>query len=228
MQGVIFDVDGTLVATNDAHIEAWRRAFASYGYEIPRARILPEVGKGGDMLVPALIGDEGNAKDGEGLRKRHGEEYLAIVRRERVAVLPGAIELLETLRDRGTRTALATSSKVAHLEATLRSAGVDFRKLVDEVVTASDAESSKPAPDIVVAAIGELGLPADQCLFVGDTAHDATACAGAGVPFIGLTSGGNTRQSLLEAGALGVWANPQDLLAHFDEAIERTSVARDR
>ena len=226
VRGAIFDVDGTLVATNEAHVEAWRRSFRAFGYDVTREQILPEVGKGGDNLVPAVIGEEGEAENGDRLRRRHAEEFLAIARSTRFAVLPGAIELLAALRERGLRTALATSSKAEHLEATLRSAGIDFRELVDEVVTATDAEASKPAPDIVVAAVDRLGLPPSRCLFVGDTPHDGTACAGAGVPFLGVTSGGNPAGALLEAGALFVWSDPGELLEHLDAALDIVTASR--
>ena len=53
LDGMVFDVDGTLVDSNAAHVDAWRRAFERYGYKIPPDRIFAEIGKGGDQLGPA-------------------------------------------------------------------------------------------------------------------------------------------------------------------------------
>ena len=58
LDALIFDVDGTLVDTNGLHIEAWQRAFASMGYKVAADRIFVEVGKGGDTLVPSILGPE--------------------------------------------------------------------------------------------------------------------------------------------------------------------------
>jgi HAD superfamily hydrolase (TIGR01509 family) len=226
MRGMIFDVDGTLVDTNDAHIDAWHRAFAACGYDVPRERILPEVGKGGDMLVPSVIGEANDERDGERLRQLQSDGFLATARRTRFPVFPGGIELLEELRRRRIQTAIATSSRAEHLEATLRSAGIDLRRLVEEVVTASDADASKPAPDVVLAAVRKLRREPDECIMVGDTAHDGEACARAGVPFLGVLCGGKSRETLLAAGAMGVWPTPRDLLENLDAALELAAVPR--
>jgi phosphoglycolate phosphatase-like HAD superfamily hydrolase len=112
-----------------------------------------------------------------------------------------------------------------YLDATLESAGLDLKPLADEIVTADDAESSKPAPDIVVAAVGKLDLAPAQCVMIGDTPHDAAACRGAGVPFIGLSCGGWSADPLRQAGAVAVYADPVDLLEHLAHALARAADA---
>ena len=72
VQTALFDLDGTLVDTNDAHVEAWLAAFRDFGYHVPRSRILPEIGKGGDKLVPSILGEESDEQDGEALLTRMG------------------------------------------------------------------------------------------------------------------------------------------------------------
>src|SRR5690349_15950942 len=79
LSAVIFDIDGTLVDTNGLHVEAFVRAFGSRGYKVPADRIFQEIGKGGDHLVPALIGREGDEKDGEAIREKQPEEYRELV-----------------------------------------------------------------------------------------------------------------------------------------------------
>src|SRR6476661_8228264 len=57
---ILFDVDGTLVDTNDLHAVAWREAFAHFGHDVPLADIRWQVGKGGDNLIPSLLPDVGD------------------------------------------------------------------------------------------------------------------------------------------------------------------------
>ena len=222
---MIIDIDGTLVDTNPAHVEAWQRAFQRFGYDVPVQRIIPEIGKGGDKLVPSVLGQQAEERHGEALRKAQKEEFLAIAKREQFRVFPGVPELFRALRERRIRTALATSSDDKHLDATLASAGIDLRKLVDVVVTKSDAPSSKPAPDLIVAALEELDLPPGQCAMVGDTVYDGQACQAAGIVFLGVLSGGSTETALLEAGARAVWRDVAHLLADLDRALEIASLA---
>jgi HAD superfamily hydrolase (TIGR01549 family) len=225
LRGMIFDIDGTLVDTNPAHVMAWRRAFERFGFNVPTARIEVEIGKGGDKLVPSVLGEDVDNRLGEALRRAQKEEFLAIANSKHFRVFPGVPEIFRALRDRRIRTALATSSDEKHLEATLASAGVDLTRLVDVVVTKSDAEESKPAPDIVIAAVKRLGLSAARCAMVGDTVYDGQACQSAGVVCMGVLTGGTPEVELLEAGAIAVWRDVAHLLKDLDRAIEIASLA---
>jgi HAD superfamily hydrolase (TIGR01549 family) len=225
VRAMIFDIDGTLVDTNPFHVEAWGRAFQRLGFEVPAERIVVEIGKGGDKLVPSILGQEVEERQGEALRKAQKEEFLAIAQGERFRVFPGAKEMFPALRKRGIRTALATSSDDKHLDATLASAGVDLRRLADVVVTKSAAGASKPSPDIIVAAVDKLALPSYQCAMVGDTVYDGQACQAAGVIFLGVLSGPATEAELFEAGARGVWQDVGRMLAELDRVLEIASLA---
>src|SRR5919107_1825803 len=150
LRGMIFDLDGTLVDTNPAHIEAWRRAFQRLGFEVPVERIVPEVGKGGDKLVPSVLGREAEERYGEELRKRQKSEFLEIARRQRFRIFPGTVEIFEALRERGIRTALATSSDEKDLAATQCAMVGD---------TVYDGEACQAAG---VAFLGVLSGPADE------------------------------------------------------------------
>lgn len=216
-QAIIFDVDGTLVDTNEAHVEAWERAFARLGYAVSRGRLRPQIGKGGDKLVPALIGAERGARDGEALREAHSEAFAEVAKRTRFRVFPGVREVMGELRRMGLKVAVATSSNAEHFDAVMKSAGLAITALADEVVTKSEAGESKPAPDLVEAALAKLSLPADRCVMVGDTPYDAEASRKAGVPCVGLLCGGIfSGPELIAAGAREVFATPEELRRHLD------------
>jgi phosphoglycolate phosphatase-like HAD superfamily hydrolase len=225
MRGMIFDVDGTLVDTNPAHVEAWCRAFRRLGFEIPPERIVPEIGKGGDKLVPAILCPEVEDRLGGELREAQKAEFLEIARTRRFRVFPGATDIFNALQGRGIRTALATSSDEKHLAATSASAGIDLTRLPDVVVSRSPDEPSKPSPDLVVDAVQKLELPASHCAMVGDTVYDGEACQGAGVAFLGVLTGPATEQQLLDAGAIAVWRDVGHLLSELDRAIDMAALA---
>ena len=186
LSALIFDLDGTLLDTNDAHVESWVRAFDRLGYKVFPDRVGPEIGKGGDNLVPSILGDDAEARDGERLREAATEEFLKIAKERRFALYPKVEELLDSLRGRGLRLALATSSSTTNLDAMFESAGVDLRDRFDVVVTKSDVETSKPAPDVILAALGKLGLSPAQCAMIGDTPFDAISARRAGVVTLGV------------------------------------------
>jgi beta-phosphoglucomutase-like phosphatase (HAD superfamily) len=72
---VLFDLDGTLVDTNDLHVRAWHAALRAHGFGVAPDRIAVEVGKGGDQLVPDLLGEGAEREAGEPLRRAHGEAF---------------------------------------------------------------------------------------------------------------------------------------------------------
>jgi HAD superfamily hydrolase (TIGR01549 family) len=222
---MIFDVDGTLVDTNGAHVEAWRRAFQRLGFDVSAEQIFPEIGKGGDKLVPSILGPEVESGQGEQLRQAQKAEFLEIARREHFRTFPGAREIFAVLKDRGIRTALATSSDEKHLDATSASAGLRLRDLPDVVVAKSPEEASKPSPDLVDAAVEKLELQAASCAMVGDTVYDGEACQAAGVIFLGVLTGPASEQQLLHAGARAVWQDVGHLLNDLDRALDIASPA---
>lgn len=213
LYGMILDVDGTLIASNAAHARAWVDALAEYGYAVAYEQVYRRIGMGGDKLLPSLIGVEEDTATGEAIGQRRRqifmERYFPAVR-----PTPGARALLERLRAAGLRLVVATSAQADELEALVERAGV--RDLVPEATTSSDAPSSKPSPDIVVAALEKLGCAPEAAVMLGDTPYDIEAAGRAGIATIALRSGGWDDAGL--AGAVAIYDDPADLLAHLDES----------
>jgi HAD superfamily hydrolase (TIGR01509 family) len=220
---VILDVDGTLIDSNDAHARAWVEAFAEFGYEVPFETARRLVGMGGDKLIPAAIGLEAEDPRGQRLAERRGEIF-----RERhlptVRALPRVRELLDRLRQEGFELAVATSAQEEELRPLLRVA--EAEDLMGEAASASDADRSKPDPDIVKAALDKLGCPPGEAVMIGDTPYDIEAAGRARVSAIAFRSGGWDDESL--RGAVAVYDGPADLLQRFDESPLARAARRDR
>lgn len=206
--GVIFDLDGTLVDSNDAHALTWTEALAEFGFTVPFARVRPLIGMGGDKLLPALVGVAEDSPEGRPVVRRR--DVLMARAIEGLRPFPGARALLDELRARGRRLVLASSGRGGDVARILAGAGLDGA--FDAVVTASDAERSKPDPDIVQAALAALGP--GRAVMVGDTIYDLVAARRAGIPALALRCGGAPEADLADAAA--IYDDPADLLARLD------------
>ncbi|HEX3356196.1 MAG TPA: HAD-IA family hydrolase [Tepidisphaeraceae bacterium] len=224
LSAMIFDVDGTLVDSNPAHVDAWISALKKHQYNVSRDRIAVEMGKGGDKLVPSILGEEIEKRDGDSLRKASTEVFTKIAESTRLRLFPGVAALLMQLQQRGLKLAIATSSKKGELQTTQRSAGVDWTEYFDAITTGDDAKESKPAPHIIQAAIEKLGLSPAQCAMVGDTPFDADAARDGGLVCLGVTCGGmNDAKTLRATGMRKVYRDPADMAASLDDALRIAS-----
>lgn len=220
LRAMIFDIDGTLVDSNPAHVLAWEASFLECGYKVDRERIKLEIGKGGDKLVPDILGDQADEKDGDRLRKAEPKHFAKLVEQTGLSLFPGALQLVSAVRQRGMKTVLATSSGKNQLTALEKAANIKLEAMFDVMATADDADESKPAPDIVVAAVKKAQVAPEQCAMVGDTLYDAQAAKKAGVTPIGVLTGYQTKEDLLRAGARWIYKDTADLLQHLDAVIK--------
>jgi HAD superfamily hydrolase (TIGR01509 family) len=203
----LLDIDGTLLDSNDAQARSWVDALREGGYDVPFERVRPLIGMGADRLLPALSPDwSDESEPGKTIARRRGEIFKA---RYAAALLPtpGARELLLALASGGVACVAATSAKKGELDLLLARAGV--ADLIETASTSDDAETSKPAPDIVHAAMARSRAAAADCIFLGDTKYDVAAAASAGVPAIALRCGGSSDGDL--AGAVAIYDDPLSL-----------------
>jgi HAD superfamily hydrolase (TIGR01509 family) len=215
-QAAIFDVDGTLVDTNELHVAAWREVFLRYGKDVDKDALRAQMGKGGDQLMPVFWPQDDLAKFGEEMQALRVEifmrDYLP-----RSRPFPAVRQLFERIRRDGMRIALASSAKQPELQHHLESLGI--ADLVEGATSADDAEHSKPAPDIFQAALRRLpGVVASQAVVIGDSPYDAHAARRAGMHCIGVLTGGFSGRELLQAGAIAVYEDIADLARQYDES----------
>ena len=209
VRAALFDVDGTLVDSNYLHAVTWWQAFGQAGYGVSMANIHRAIGMGSDQMLGKLLPSDRDTDADADLRAAHSALYATYW--SRLRPLPGAADLLRACKERGLAVVLASSADEPEFNA-LRAA-LDAEDAIDAATFAGDVESSKPAPDLIQAALDRVGVPAQEAVFTGDTVWDVQACQKAGVPCIGLLSGGISRDELVAAGAAEVYPGPADLLA---------------
>jgi HAD superfamily hydrolase (TIGR01509 family) len=215
LKAVLFDVDGTLVDTNYLHTVAWWEAFAQAGHDVPMAPIHRAIGMGSGRMLDSLLPGDRDTDADEAIKTSHSALYS--VYWSRLRPLPGARRLLRACHDQGLRVVLASSADPDELEV-LRAA-LDADQAIDAATSAGDVEASKPAPDLVQVALDHAEAGPEESVFIGDAVWDVRAAQKAGVPCIGLLSGGSSRDELTEAGAAAVFDGPADLLEEFPDRL---------
>ena len=211
--GILLDIDGTLIDSNDANARAWMEALGQHGVEVNYVAIRQAVGMGGDNLLPQVAKLESDSPQGKAITETRGqilkEKYLP-----RLQAFAQVRDLLLRFQDAGLTLVVATSAKAEEAKTLLKIA--DSADLISEIATTEDAEKSKPNPDILYAALKKSGLSAEQVVMLADTPYDVQAAQKAGVGIVGVRCGGWTTKDL--EGTLAVYNDPADLLAHFEQS----------
>jgi HAD superfamily hydrolase (TIGR01509 family) len=210
IRGVIFDVDGTLVDSNDAHAHAWVDVLREHGSDVPFDRVRPLIGMGGDKLLPSVTELDARSTRAKAISERRSqifqERYLPSLR-----AFPGAGDLLRRLRAHGLTLVVASSAKEEELELLLALTGAADAFAAE--TSSDDVERSKPDPDVVHQALARLRCRPDEAVMIGDTPYDRAASANASVAFIGFRCGGWGDRDL--RGAVAIYDGPWHLHADF-------------
>lgn len=165
---------------------------------------------GSDKLLPEVAQLTKDSPQGQ----RLGEGWERIFMRDyqpHLRPFPQVRALVTRLREAGLKVAIASSSQAAQLDALLKVA--DIADLLDETTSSDDAAQSKPAPDIIGAALQKIGLGAAETLLIGDFPYDIEAAQKLGMRTVAVRCGGFSDAEL--AGAIAIYDDPADLLARF-------------
>lgn len=214
IRGVLLDIDGTLVDSNDAHARAWVEAFAKSGYHVSFDKVRACVGMGGDNLIQAVIGlckDNPHTKE---LTKNYTEIFRTVYR-PYVRAFPDAKELVERMHQNGLAVIAASSSQKADVEAMLAVVGIS--KIIDGYTSAADVDNSKPDPDLINVALKKSETSTNDTILIGDTPYDIQAAKRAGIFCIAFRSGGWKNHDL--DGAIEIYDGPSHLLAQYNKSV---------
>jgi len=202
----ILDIDGTLVDTNYQHALAWWQAMQQHDVDVPVWRLHRAIGMGGDQLIAAVAGDDVEEEKGDDIRTAEKPLFMAQI--AEVRLLPGADDLIRTLKRRGHEVVLSSSAKGDEVDHYLGM--LEASDHIADHTTSDDVEATKPEPDVVEAAMEKAGTR--KAVMIGDSVFDCEAAKRAGIPSIGLLTGGFGRGELLEAGASAVFESIAELI----------------
>ncbi len=213
VRGVILDMDGTLIDSNDAHAQAWLEAMEESGFHPGFEKVRRLIGMGGDFLIPQALGIDPQSEAGKTLSRRRKEifheRYLP-----NLTPFANVKELLLRMRAGGLKLVVASASRREELDAMMGRAAI--ADLIDETTSATDVNEPKPEADVIHAALAKLDLPPEAVLMLGDTPYDIEAASKAGVEVIALRCGGWDDAAL--KGARAIFWDAADLLKHYGES----------
>lgn len=182
--GVIFDMDGVLVESADAHLASWELLASQEGVKINRAQFAATFGRQNRDIVPLLFGPAAAARV-QALAERKEKIYRDLIR-EHPPIVAGAVTLVEALHEAGVLLAVGSSGPKANIDLVLSAMGVTAWICV--VVSGDDVARGKPDPQVFAMAAERLGLPPRRCVVVEDAPVGIQAARAAGAAAVAVLS----------------------------------------
>ena len=186
-KAVLWDLDGTLVDSEEFHWLSWRDTMRTEGIELTYDQFLASFGQRNDRILSAWLPDADPDR-----ARRIGDEkeaaYRRLVETRGLAPLPGAREWLAALRQAGWKQAVASSAPGQNVVTMLRVLGLEG--YLDALVSAEDVTRGKPDPQVFLTAAAQLGVPPPRCVVVEDAAVGVEAGRRGGMRTIGVARNG--------------------------------------
>jgi HAD superfamily hydrolase (TIGR01549 family) len=214
LRGVLLDVDGTFIDSNDAHTHAWIEAMGMEGYQVAFEKVRPLIGMGADKVLPAVLGIAKETAEGKRI-SQHRKDIFKQRYLPHLKAFPKTLDLLERMQ--GLKLIIATTAEPDELQGLLALIGPNASTLFADAVTAHEAKKSKPDGDVVQAALERSGYRPDELVMIGDTAYDIEAAAKVGIQTIAFHSGGWSDKDLAQA--IARYDGPADLLARYETSV---------
>ncbi len=185
---VLWDMDGTLVDSEEFHWLSWRDTMTAEGLPITHDQFVVTFGQRNDSILPRWLGAGATADHIRRVGDAKEELYRKLVRQSGLAPLPGAAEWVRRLHQENWRQAVASSAPRANLDVVLEVLGLgDF---FQAIVSAEDVTAGKPDPQVFLTGASRLGMPPGQCIVVEDAPAGVEAARRAGMRCIGVSRKG--------------------------------------
>lgn len=194
-RAVIWDMDGVIADTGGLHFRAWQAVFAERGIDFTEDDFRRTFGQRNDNIIRSVMGENVPDEEMQAISEEKEEKFRAEAR-QHVAAFPGVISLMQSLREKGFRMAVASSAPLANLELLMEK--LNTGKYMDAVVSAEDVARGKPDPQIFLLAAERLGVPPQDCVVIEDAVAGVAAAKRAGTRCIAVTNT-HPREHLKEA-----------------------------
>lgn len=186
IKGVLFDMDGVLVDTEEYISNATMEMFREKGITTKKDDFKPFTGMGENRYIGGVAEKYGVSSPIEEMKARTYAIYGQLVK-GKLSPLPGSAKFIERCKKRGLKLALASSADRIKVEINLKEAGIGT-DLFSAIITGSDVVNKKPAPDIYIKAAEKLGLGAKECLVVEDAVSGVRSGKAAGCKCLAVTT----------------------------------------
>lgn len=183
---VIFDMDGVLIDSTDAHLRAWQWMGRELGTEVTAEMFARTLGNGNHHTIPMLFGDGFSQPELDDIALRKEEVFRSILRNDGLPVMPGAPELLERLAAAGWRMALGTSAPAENADCVMEL--LPGSRHIAARINSTMVKNNKPAPDVFLLAATMLETDPRRCVVIDDSPTGLTAAERAGMGRASLTS----------------------------------------
>jgi beta-phosphoglucomutase family hydrolase len=191
-KAVIWDMDGVIADTAPYHLQAWQEVFRRRGVRYTEDDFKRNFGKRNDSIIRSVLGSRVPLAEMEAIAAEK-EELFRRWAASRIRPLPGAIELMQALREHGFAQAMGSSAPLENIELVTRRLGIaGFFRVI---VSGREVTEGKPSPQVFLRAAERLGARPEDCVVIEDAVAGVSAAKRAGMSCIAVTST-NSRDKL--------------------------------
>jgi len=192
-RAVLWDMDGTLIDSEEFHWIAWQTTMANEGITITREQFLASFGQRNDSIIPQWLGAAATPERIDRIANTKEELYRHLIRRDGISPLPGVAHWTQELHTKGWLQAIASAAPRANIDAVLEA--LSATHIFQGIVSAEDVHRGKPDPEVYLTAASRVGASPQNCIVVEDAAAGIEGARRAGMRSIGVTHGGNYLQA---------------------------------
>ena len=187
-RAVLWDMDGTLIDSEEFHWISWRNTLAEEGIGITREQFLSSFGQRNDSIIPRWLGTAATPTRIERISNAKEELYRHLLRQHGISPLPGVANWVHRLHQEGWLQAIASAAPRANVDAVLEA--LSATHIFQGIVSAEDVHQGKPDPEVYLTAAARLGVSPDRCIVVEDAFAGVEGARRAGMKSIGVSHNG--------------------------------------
>ncbi|HWC16349.1 MAG TPA: HAD-IA family hydrolase [Terriglobales bacterium] len=188
-RAVLWDMDGTLIDSEEFHWVSWRDTLVREGISITREQFLSTFGQRNDSILPKWLGDDATREQIERVGNAKEELYRRLIRKNGISPLPGVAAWVGRLQQQGWLQAVASAAPRANLDAIIEA--LSATNIFRAIVSAEDVHRGKPDPEVYLLAASRVGVPPDRCIVVEDAVAGVEGARRAGMRSIGVSRNGH-------------------------------------
>jgi beta-phosphoglucomutase family hydrolase len=187
-RAVLWDMDGTLIDSEEFHWIAWRDTMANQGITITRQQFLSSFGQRNDSILPSWLGTAASPERIDKTANAKEELYRQLIHKHGISPLPGVERWVHRLHNQGWPQAIASAAPRANVEAILEA--LSATRVFQGIVSAEDVQRGKPDPEVYLLAASRVGVSPNRCIVVEDAAAGIEGARRAGMKSIGVSRDG--------------------------------------